>query len=142
MTKNNVVVEFVGDKWNGSLKIGGEYFSFIKGYKNPGIVKGDVVNVTLEEWESKGKKGLNITKVEKVGSAPVADAPKDAPAVSDKKAPTAHVSTGRDFDAEARGKCRHGMIVSLLPLVATQTITLERAVEVVNEALPFVMGDK
>ncbi len=134
------VVEAVGDKFNGSLKVNGSWVSNKKGFKNPAKV-GDKVKLTLEPWEFKDKKGENITAVELLGSAP-SKAPSEFKPASKAftKASTEYV--GRDFDAENRGKVRHGLTVALVPLLAQETISVDKAKEVVNSLVEFVMTGK
>lgn len=94
------VVEAVGDKFNGSLKVGGKWYNNKKGFENPAKV-GDEVTLTLQEWEFKGKTGVNIIGVE---SAVKTEKKNPEP---EKKTPVVERSTeskGRDFDKEAKGK--------------------------------------
>lgn len=147
------VVQGVGDNFNGSVKVNGVWYSNRKGFKNTAVV-GDQVTLTLEAWEAKGKKGLNIVNVgfaPKPVSLPKVLAEKLAPKTNPKstdEGPRPGVATveqlqkaiqGRDYDAENRGKVRHGLTVALVSLVATDTITLEQLKEVVNSLVPFVM---
>ena len=132
------VVTKVGDKFNGSVQLDGTtYYSNKKGFVNPAKL-GDKVELTLSDWSFNGKAGKNITGCVVLSSEPVKAPEKALPVLEKAKSVT---NGQRDFDKEARGKVRHGLIVSLLPLVATQTITLDKAKETVNDVLPFVMGE-
>ena len=64
------IVEAVGTKYNGSLKVDGKWISNKKGFVNP-AKEGDSVKVTLEPWSFNGKEGMNISAVEVVKSNPV-----------------------------------------------------------------------
>lgn len=133
------LVEAVGTQFNGSVMVEGKWYNFKKGVANP-TQKGDSVTLTLGEWEFKGKKGVNIVAIEfQLPHEVAAQTLIEAKANGAKDVTAKQASGARDFDAENRGKVRHGLMVSLLPLVATDSITLKRAKEVVNEVLEFVM---
>lgn len=130
------VVEGVGDKFNGSLKVGGKWYSNKKGFKNPAKT-GDIVTLTLDAWEFNGKSGFSITDVSiKEG---VKQAPKVEAAKTEQRESVAVEAKGRDFDAENRGKVRHGLVVALLPLVAQELITAGVARALVTQFVDFVM---
>lgn len=128
MTEVTGTVDYVGTKWNGCVKVNGTLYSNAKDFKNP-AKQGDFVTLKLEPWESKGKKGFNIVGV----SFP--ETKKEEEGKPQAKAETKE----RDYDSENRGKVRHGMVCALAPLVATDTITVEKAKEVVNSLIEFVM---
>lgn len=131
------VVTGVGDQFNGSVKVNGVWYSNKKGFKNPAKV-GDQVTLELSPWEFKDKKGLNITGVS-VKEKPV-EAPK---AAEPKQEVKAQPSSGtRDFDAENRGKVRHGLTVALVSLVAQDALEVSMLKTIVNELTEFVMTGK
>ena len=126
------VVEAVGDKFNGSLKVNGVWYAFAKGKKTE-VEKGSVVNLTLTEWESNGKKGFNIVDV---GLSKESLAPEKV------KEPSKVIpNTGRDFDKEARGKTRSQLLSALLSNPSTDTSDLNKLFEIVNKSVCFVFGD-
>jgi hypothetical protein len=63
MDKVSGMVQYVGTKFNGSLKVNDTFYNFAKGSKNKAVV-GDQVTLTLEPWESNGKSGVNIVEVD------------------------------------------------------------------------------
>ena len=89
------IVEAKGEKFNGSVKLDGKWFSFKKGVDHSTVVVGKEYEFKLEDWESNGKSGKNIAEV-----LPVAT--KTAKKETVAEAPVK--SVGRDFDKEARGK--------------------------------------
>lgn len=128
-------VQAVGDKFTGSLCIDDTWYSNAKGFKNP-AQKGNTVTLTLAPWSSGTKSGFNIVDVI-VHKAKQVEAQKEEE--HDKPASAAKATVGRDFDSENRGKVRHGLMVALVPLVAQELITEEKAKKLVVSLTDFVM---
>ena len=128
------VVTAVGDKFNGSLKVNGVWYSNKKGFKSEAKV-GDIVTLELSPWEFKDKKGLSITAVS------IKAQPKSANEAV--KQVVEKINAGeikmRDFDAENRGKVRHGLTVALVPLVAQEVINVDKLKEIVDSLVEYVM---
>lgn len=131
MNKVTGVVQAIGEKFSGSLKVNDVWYSNVKGFKNP-AVKGDAVELTLQEWNSNDKSGVNIVNVEVKKASAKAEVHKEAVKES--------LTTERDFDSENRGKVRHGLTVALVPMLAQNLITLEKAKELIDSLVPYVMG--
>lgn len=129
---NEVVglVEKKGDKFNGSVAIGGNWYNFKKGVDHSGISKGDTVKLELGEWEFKGKTGKNIVSWSSVDN-PVHREPKEEiiKAVNKETA-----IKGRDFDAEARGKTRCAMFAAALSSPALAQFVSGSVNELIQEA--------
>lgn len=133
------VVQGIGDKYNGSLKVGGEWYGFAT-KKHDSFKAGDQVTLELASWEAKGKTGFNITSV--TLKEKTVEAPKEESKMTSMPRDVLPEAKGRDFDAENRGKVRHGLTVALVPLVAQQIIKVENLKELVNQLVDFVMkGD-
>lgn len=68
------VVEAIGTKFNGSVKVNGAWLNFGKG-KNPGNMEiGRAYVLTLKDWEFNGKSGQNIDAIEPASGASVPEA--------------------------------------------------------------------
>lgn len=131
--KVNGVVSFVGTKFNGSVKIGNDYYSFARGVNNPCHV-GDMVTLTLEPWESNGKNGFNIVGVD-ILAIPHKSTQKE---VSDKHLEKvvgkANEMSKEDWAAKDRRISRQGVIQ-----IAVQVApTFEKAVELADRMLEYV----
>ena len=120
------VVEAVGTKFNGSLKVHEIWYSFVKGYSGPKALKGNTVKLTLEEWKSGDKKGFNIVDC----------------IVDPVTPPSTQETVQTNTNDEARGKVRHGLTVALVPLVAQEMLTVDKLKEIVNSVVEFVMTGK
>lgn len=124
------VVTKVGEKFNGSVQLdNAQWYNNKKGFVNPSKVN-DKVRLTLEQWEYKGKTGFSVAAVDHLKTEVKAES-RATNVASEPKA--------RDFDAENRGKVRHGLMVALIPLVASENIELEDAKSLVTEVTEFVM---
>lgn len=130
------IVQAVGEKFNGSLKVNDVWYSFAKGKKTD-VEKGVVVTLTLKEWAMGDKKGLNIVDVVAEKEQPKA---KEEPKTIAKASALELEYKPRDFDNENRGKVRHGLLVAALPLILQELVTVEKAKEVIESLVPFVMG--
>lgn len=135
LTKVSGNVEAVSDKYNGSVKINGTWYAYHRDFDGVGAEQGQNVELSLESWEAKGKKGFNIVGVDFTKTAAV-----KRPATVVESTPSA--SLGRDFDKENRGKVRHGLMVALAPLVATDSLELDAAKELIIQMTEFVMSGK
>lgn len=132
------IVETIGTKFNGSVKVNGSWYNFKKGVSYTDIKTGDQVLLELGQWEFKGKTGVNVESFT-IKTGPVVKVATPAEKVKSETGTLAMQAHGRDFDAENRGKVRHGLMVSLLPMVAQEVVTLEEAKKLVNDSLDFVM---
>jgi hypothetical protein len=137
LTKVSGLVEAVGNKFNGSLKVNGAWYGFAK-RTTPEAYKGMNVELELEAWNSKGKSGFNIVGIKEASTV---NSVKQEPVVNTKTqivVSNAQPKT-RDFDAEARGKTRCQMFSAALqsPVLQqyfyTKEMTLDQILEVVNQ---------
>lgn len=127
MTKISGVVEQVGEKFNGSLKVNGRWFNFKKGTKPSGAV-GQLVTLTLEPWEFKGKSGENIVGVE-IGAKEAPKAQGAKPEGEAKGRDSETVAKPRNFDKEARGKTFCSYLTALLGNPGVFNVADEEALE-------------
>ena len=132
MSKVTGVVEAIGQKFNGSLKIGDKWLNLKKGVKNTANV-GDMVTLTLEPWEFKGKTGESITGIDVLAGAPA-----PAPTIVKESKAAAPSYSGRDFDKEAHGKTRHGILCALLSNPSVDAMNPEKLFPIVDKCVEYV----
>jgi len=114
-----MIIEGIGTKFNGSLKLDGRWVNIRKGTKYEHVKVGDDVEVVMKTWEMNGKSGTSISEI-LVKSKPAAAAIKDREQIPvaapvEELAPAVPApSRGRDFDKEARGKTRCQMYSAAL----------------------------
>ena len=133
-------VSSVGIKFNGSLLINDKWYNFGKGVINT-AQKGDLVTLTLEHWEYKGKTGVNIIKLEfpRQDQEPKEVAEQMLVVAKD----AVKEITGRDFDKEARGKTRCALLAPVMPMLlnaSEEELTLAKAR--IDMLVNYVFGEK
>lgn len=140
------IVEAVGDKYNGSLKVNGKWLNNHKGFKNPAKV-GDQVTLTLKSWSFGGKSGVNIVAVD-VLAVPVEREEVEKSEIKERLEimnapfsknvlPDPVMPKGRDFDKEARGKTFCSYLTALLGnpgVVNTLGVDLEKLFDIAQNA--------
>lgn len=140
MSQISGIVEQVGTKFNGSVKLGGKFYNFKKGTDYSGLKPGDNVTLELSPWEFNGKSGENVTGFsvkEKVAVASKAEAP----------APRQVAATGRDFDKEARGKTRCSLFAAaiqspaLAGLAGSKNELAAMAIELADKGVAYTFDD-
>lgn len=139
-TTNRVVtgvVEGIGTKFAGSLKINGVWMNLKKGTEYSHVKQGDVASLTLTPWEFKGKTGESVTAIV------VDDA---APKVQTRPSALAIVK-GRDYEAEALGKTRCALLEALFSNASLvngnmSNEELSNLFELAEKGVQFVFGKK
>ena len=128
-------VEFVGTKFNGSVKVNGTYYSFAKGFTNPGVKQGDNVTLTLEAWESNGKSGFNVVNV-----ARAATSQKELPA-KQTKAPSVKAIDSNMSKEEWASKDRRISRQGCIQIAVQVTSTFNEAVKFADQMLEYVNAE-
>lgn len=141
------VVEHVGEKFNGSVKVGGTYYNFGKGVDKKDVKVGDMVTLKLKEWEFKGKTGKNIAEIDILAGAPPSEVkPAGAKALAELDSVRIKLS-GRDFDKEARGKTRCSLFAAALQSPALASLVsdteglINEAKKISDEGVKYTFND-
>lgn len=139
MNKLSGVVERKGEQFNGSVKINGKFYNFKKGVDHSTLREGDTVTLELKDWEFKGKTGVNIASftIDKDGSQGNIE-----PLLEKQLSKPPSMPQGRDFDAEARGKTRCQLVAASMPLVLTDSVSMEVLKAKVDELVTYIFEGK
>lgn len=139
------VVQGVGTKYNGSVLVNDVWYNFKKGLVN-GSTKGDMVVLTLEAWEFKGKTGHNIKKIEVLPAGPVVEVKTEVqtlPIIGKiGEGLSSSIYKERDFNAENRGKTRCQLVAASMPLLLNGIVDADFLKEQVNLMVDFIFDGK
>ena len=138
-------VEAKGEKFSGSVKVGGRWLNFKKGVDHSFIKVGDTVKLELKPWSFQGKSGESVAMVQLLGesSVAVAEKPEEKDEVIENpkaEKPAIAAYKVRDFDAEARGKTRCQMFSAALqsPVLQQYLYTKEATLDDIVKTLKEV----
>lgn len=151
MNQISGIVEQVGTKFNGSVKVQGKFYNFKKGVSYGDLRPGDNVTLELSPWEFKGKTGESIASFSVKGRGnlptPSAIAPV-LPGVKEVVEAQKHFNGGgRDFDKEARGKTRCSLFAAAVQSPALAALSsdtdalIKSAIEVAEAGVKYTFDD-